>query len=157
MEIREGELDRDDVHALLRAHVDAMHGLSPAGSVHALDLAALRGPELTFWTLREGDALLGCAALKSLGGELGEVKSMRTAPCHLRRGVAARLLAHVIDEAARRGYVRLSLETGTAPAFAPAHRLYARAGFVDCAPFADYRDDPHSRFMTLALAAGPRA
>jgi putative acetyltransferase len=133
-----------------------MHGLSPADSVHALDAAGLRAPDVTFWTLREHDELLGCAALKALGARLGEVKSMRTASRHLRRGVAARLLAHVVDEARRRGYTRLSLETGTAAAFQPAHRLYERAGFVDCAPFADYRDDPHSRFMTLTLARHSR-
>jgi putative acetyltransferase len=153
MDIRDGELHRDDVRALLRAHLASMHGLSPADSVHALDDAALRAPDVSFWTLREGDELLGCAALKSLGAGLGEVKSMRTATPHLRRGVAARLLTHVVDTARRRGYTRLSLETGTAEAFAPAHRLYERAGFVDCAPFAAYRDDPHSRFMTLMLAA----
>ena len=128
-----------------------MHANSPEQSVHALDVGRLRDPGISFWTLWQGDDLLGCGALKALPGDEGEIKSMRTQPHALRRGVAAALLEHIITEARARGYRRLSLETGTAPAFEPAHRLYERYGFVDCAPFGDYVEDPFSRFMTLAL------
>lgn len=129
-------------------------GLSPAGSVHTLAPARLRGADITVFSAWDGEAVLGCAALRELGPHHGEVKSMRTAAAHRRTGVASALLRHVLDEARRRGYGRVSLETGTAAAFAPAHRLYERFGFRTCAPFGEYRPDPHSRCMTQALA-GP--
>ncbi len=150
--VRAGGLDDPRVVALLQLHLDDMARHSPAASVHALDLDALRAPSMRFWTAWRGDTLLGCGGLKDLGDGHGEIKSMRTAPAHVRTGVAAALLDTVVDAARASGWRRLSLETGTAAVFAPAHRLYARAGFVDCAPFGIYRDDPHSRFMTRALA-----
>lgn len=154
MDIREGHLDSPAVIALLHEHLDALARLTPSESMHALDIGRLRQPDVTFWAAWEGAAVLGCAALRHLGPSQGELKSMRTARAHLRRGVAAALLAHAIAEARRRGYARLSLETGSSPAFAPAHRLYARAGFRPCGPFGPYVEDPHSRFMALDLA-GP--
>ncbi|MDH5835006.1 GNAT family N-acetyltransferase [Luteimonas kalidii] len=140
------------IAALLQAHLDEMHRISPPESVHALDLARLRAPDITFWSAWEGDALLGCAALRELDSTHGEVKSMRTEPAARRRGVAAALLTQVMDEASRRGYRRLSLETGTQPKFAPARALYARFGFETCGPFAGYVEDPCSTFMTRALS-----
>jgi putative acetyltransferase len=125
-----------DVAALLQEHLDDMHRHSPPESVHALDLDKLRRPGITFWVVREDDALLGCGALKQLDPRHGEIKSMRTANAHRGRGV---------------GYARLSLETGTPEAFDPARRLYARYGFVECGPFGDYVPDPWSTFMTLEL------
>ena len=152
MEIQEGRLDDPAVADLLRLHLADTAQYSPPESVHALDLAALSVPEISFWTAWDGAVLLGCGALKALGGAEGEIKSMRTAPGHLRRGVAAALLEHIITVARARGYRRLSLETGTDPAFAPAHALYRRFGFADCGAFADYPvGDPFSRFMSLAL------
>ena len=145
-------LDGPQIAALLQAHLDEMHRISPPESVHALDLSRLRAPDITFWSAGEGDALLGCAALRELDAGHGEVKSMRTTPAARRRGVAAALLTQVMDAAARRGYRRLSLETGTQPEFAPARALYARFGFEPCGPFGDYRLDPCSTFMTRALA-----
>ena len=145
-------LDGPQIAALLQAHLDEMHLISPPGSVHALDLARLRAADVTFWSAWDGDVLLGCAALRALDATHGEVKSMRTMPQARRRGVAAALLEQVIAEARRRGYRRLSLETGSQPEFAPARALYARFGFVECGPFADYRPDPCSTFMTRALA-----
>ncbi len=124
---------------------------SPPESIHALALDQLRRPEITFWTAWSGAELLGCAALKQLDAAHGEIKSMRTARAHRRAGVARRLLEHLIGEARRRGYRRLSLETGSMAAFAPAHALYAGFGFVRCAPFADYVEDPNSVFMTREL------
>lgn len=151
MRIAEDDLTSPEVATLLREHLDDMVRHSPPGSVHALDLDGLRGPAITFWTARDEIGLLGCAALKELDPSHGEIKSMRTAKAFVRRGVARALLAHLIEEARRRGYDRLSLETGSGPAFEPAHALYRKFGFEYCGPFADYTDDPFSRFMTLEL------
>lgn len=149
--IRLDDLSGEAVHALLREHLAGVALHSPPESIHALGRDALRQPGITFWTLWDGDALLACGALKELDPAHGEVKSMRTAAAHLRKGAARAMLDHLVAEARRRGYRRLSLETGTADAFVPAHRLYAAAGFVPCGPFAGYVDDPYSCFMTLAL------
>jgi putative acetyltransferase len=151
MQIREGGLDHPAVLALLREHLADMALHSPPESVHALDLEGLRQPGLDFWTAWDGERLLGCGALKELDPGHGELKSMRTADAHRGAGVGAAMLRYLMDEGARRGYTRLSLETGAMPAFAPAHRLYARHGFRDCPPFGDYVDDPYSVFMTRAL------
>ena len=128
-----------------------MQLLSPPESVHALDLTKLRQPDITFWCAWQGTELLGCGALKELSPGHGEIKSMRTAIVHLRKGVAAKMLKHIIEEAHRRKYRQLSLETGTAQAFAPAHKLYTGLGFQTCGPFGSYVEDPHSVFMTKAL------
>ena len=151
MDLRLDDLRHPDVIALLQEHLDWMHRTSPPESVHALDLDALRQPDIAFWTLWDGEALAGCGALRALDATHGEVKSMRTAQTHLRRGVAATMLDHILAEARRRGYARISLETGSMDYFAPAHALYARAGFRPCAPFGDYVEDPNSVFMTRAL------
>ncbi|MGV9613864.1 GNAT family N-acetyltransferase [Nocardia xishanensis] len=140
-----------DIIDLLATHLAEMHANSPAGSMHALDLTELRQPGITFWSARENDELLGCGALKQLDATHGEIKSMRTAAGHTGRGVAAALLRHIVGEARARGYRRLSLETGAAPYYLPAQRLYARHGFQVCPPFGEYTDDPHSVFMTSAL------
>jgi putative acetyltransferase len=153
MLIRPDDLTHPQVLALLDEHLANMYALSPPESVHALDVTRLRAPGITFWTAWDegGQRLLGCGALKQLSPEHGEVKSMRTPLALRRRGAGRALLAHIVDEARRRGYRRLSLETGAQPAFEPAQQLYARFGFVRCGPFADYTDDPNSVFMTLAL------
>lgn len=151
MHIELDDLTRPQVHALLEEHLTNMRELSPPESVHALDLGRLRTPDITFWTVWEGGVLLGCGALKELSAEHGEVKSMRTPRALRGRGAARALLAHIIATARARGYRRLSLETGAQAAFQPAQALYASAGFERCGPFADYRDDPNSVFMTLAL------
>ncbi len=152
MRIQLDDLRGADIAALLQAHLDEMFLHSPPESVHALDLEALRRPEITFWAVRDdGGRLMGCGALKQLDAAHGEIKSMRTATAHLRKGVAATLLRHVLQTARERGYRRLSLETGAPEAFVPARELYARFGFVECGPFADYAEDPYSVFMTLAL------
>ena len=152
MEIRVDDLSGPEIHELLREHLRNMHLHSPPESVHALDLEGLRRPEITFWTVWEEGELLGCGALKELDAQHAEFKSMRTSAAHLRRGVAAHLLRYILEEAARRGYTRLSLETGSMEAFDPARQLYARFGFVYCGPFADYVEDPYSVFMTKELA-----
>jgi putative acetyltransferase len=151
MEIRLGGLERPEVHQLLREHLRNLAQHSPPESMHALDLESLRAPEITFWSVWGDDGLMGCGALKQLDARHGEIKSMRAAARCLRQGVAARLLSHILEEARRRGYQRLSLETGSMAAFAPAHRLYAACGFRECPPFADYRPDRNSVFMTMEL------
>ena len=157
MKITVDDLSGPDVAAFLQAHLDQMHELSPAESVHALDLAALRAPNVTFWSAYEDDALVGCGALKVLDARHGEIKSMRTDPAQRGRGIAGQLLRHIIAEARARGLLRLSLETGSEEFFAPARRLYARHGFQPCPPFADYTDDPLSSYFTLDLTGEPAA
>ncbi|MEM6716690.1 MAG: GNAT family N-acetyltransferase [Cyanobacteria bacterium P01_C01_bin.147] len=151
MEIREDDLTGHEIAALLQAHLDHMHDITPPESVHALDLAALRSPSITFWSVWDGSELVGCGALKALNSTSGEIKSMRTAEAHRRRGIGAKMLEHILAEAKRRGYCTLYLETGAMEAFAPARRLYARYGFEDCGPFADYTHDPNSAFMIKAI------
>ncbi|MDG2537089.1 GNAT family N-acetyltransferase [Dyella jiangningensis] len=150
-EIRLDDLRGPEIAALLQEHLDDMKLHSPPESIHALDLEKLRRPEITFWSLWQDGELLGCGAIKQLDATHGEIKSMRTSNRHRRKGVAARMLQHILDEAKRRGYQRLSLETGSPAAFVPARELYARFGFRYCGPFADYVDDPYSVFMTREL------
>ena len=142
---------REPVTRLLREHLDDMALHSPPESVHALDVDALCIPTITFWTATAGGELLGCGALSQLDARHGEVKSMRTATAHRRKGVAAALLEHIVAQAQRRAYSHLSLETGSMDAFAPARALYERFGFVYCGPFADYVLDPNSVFMRREL------
>ncbi len=151
LEIRRDDVSDPVVVSLLRAHLAEAARHSPPESVHALSPAGLRSPQVTFWTAWKGTALAGCGALKELDSAHGELKSMRTAPEHLRQGVARRILEHLVAEARQRGYRRLSLETGSMAAFAPARALYERFGFTYCEPFADYVEDPYSVCMTLTL------
>lgn len=153
MNIRIDDLHGAEVQALLQEHLDSMKLYSPPESIHALDIEALRKPEITFWTIWENGDLLGCGALKELDSQHGEIKSMRTSAQHRRQGIATTLLNHILEEARRRGYKRLSLETGSHEAFAPARSLYAAFGFKICEPFADYTLDPYSVFMTMQLEA----
>lgn len=140
-----------EMAALIELHLADVGADTAAEYRFALDLEALRAPDISLWGLWQGPTLIGCAALKDLGNGEGEVKSMRTHPDHLRKGTAARLLSHLIGDATARGWSRLNLETGTSALFVPAHALYHRFGFVDCGPYADYTESPHNRFMTLAL------
>jgi putative acetyltransferase len=151
MEIRVDDLRGREVIQLLHTHLQSMAEQSPPESVHALDLEGLRQPEVTFWSVWQASELMGCGALKELDPRHGEIKSMRTVSSHLRKGVASHLICHMLDEARRRSYARLSLETGSTEGFAPARRLYARFGFESCAPFAAYVEDPFSVFMTREL------
>ena len=145
------DLEGPEVAALLAEHVAHMRAISPLESNHALDLDALRRPEVRFWTVWEDGTLVGCGALREIDPTHGEIKSMRTAAGSEGRGIGGRLVEHLLAEARRRGYRRVSLETGATDDFAPARRLYARYGFVGCPPFADYPEDPFSVHMTLVL------
>ena len=152
MQIRTDDLNGKAIQALLQEHLDSMHLHSPPESVHALDLTALRQPEITFWSAWEGDDLVGCGALKQLSSDHGELKSMRTATPHLRKGVARTMLLHIGSAARAKGLRRISLETGPHAPFFAAQKLYESEGFVECGPFANYALDPYSLFMTKALA-----
>lgn len=150
-EIREDDLGGAATRALLALHLADMHANSPPGSVFALDLSGLRRPDVAVWTAWHGSAIAGIAALRQLGDGGGEVKSMRTHPDYVRRGVAARLLEHIIAVARARGYRRLSLETGSGPAFAPALALYRTRGFVEGEVFGQYERSAFNQFLHLAL------
>jgi putative acetyltransferase len=151
MEIRVDDPRGAEIASLLREHLRSVAVHSPPESIHALDIDALCSPQITFWAAWEERELVGCGALLELDRRHGEIKSMRTAAAHLRKGVASKILKHIIEEAKRRSYTRLSLETGSMEAFAPARALYTSFGFVFCEPFADYVPDPYSVFMTRAL------
>jgi putative acetyltransferase len=151
MDIRVDDLNGPEIIQLLQEHLHSMTLHSPPESIHALDIEKLRKPDITFWAVWQDSRLMGCGALKELDAAHGEIKSMRTASAHLRKGVATAMLTHILEEARRRSYRRLSLETGSVEAFAPARSLYARFGFKPCAPFAEYVEDPYSVFMTIEL------
>jgi len=151
LDIRLDDLQGPEIARLLRTHLQSVALHSPPESVHALDIAALRKPDVTFWSAWQGRELMGCGAVRELDPGHGEIKSMRTVSAHLRKGVAAALVRHMLDEARHRSYRRLSLETGSTEAFAPARGLYARFGFKPCPPFANYVEDPYSVFMTMEL------
>ena len=147
----EGELDRDDVRALLAQHFAEMRAGSPPSACHVLPVDGLRDPAIRFFTLREGGVLLGCGALKRIGVDHGEVKSMRTADAARGRGVGRAVLRHLVATARAMGMTRLSLETGSTEPFSAAVRLYEREGFARCGPFGDYADTSFTRFFTRAI------
>jgi putative acetyltransferase len=152
-EVRKDDLSGDATLRLLAVHLSGMHANSPPDSVYALDLSGLKAPVVTVWSVWEGAEVVGIGALKELGNGSGEVKSMRTHPNHLRRGVAALLLNHIATEAKARGLIRLSLETGSGPAFEPALALYRKHGFVDGEAFSDYQSSAFNQFLHLQLSA----
>jgi putative acetyltransferase len=145
------DLSGPRIAAFLEEHIQEMRSITPLESKHALDLDGLRRPEITFWSVVDGDSLVGCGAIKRLDAGHAEVKSMRIASTRRRGGIASLLLEHIIAEAKRMGFTRLSLETGSAGFFLPARKLYEKFGFTYCEPFADYRPSPHNVFMTRAL------
>ena len=151
MEIKLDDLTGMEVAELINSHLISMTEHSPPESIHALNLESLKKPEITFWGIWEEEELVGCGALKELDVNHGEIKSMKTSPNHLRRGVAKRMLEHIINIAKERNYKKLSLETGSMDAFKPAQKLYESFGFQYCQPFADYKEDPNSVFMTKEL------
>lgn len=150
-QFHEGDLDRPDVQALLADHFEQMRGASPPSACHVLPLDSLRDRSIRFWSLRDDGTLLAVGALKEIDPEHGEVKSMRAAPEALGKGAGKAMLDHIVAQAQRRGYRRLSLETGSTAAFLAALKLYERNGFVACGPFGSYEDTPFTRFMTRQI------
>jgi putative acetyltransferase len=152
VEILVDDLTGQAIADFLEEHVQEMRSITPLESKHALDLDGLRKPEITFWSVMDGDVLVGCGAIKRLDPDHAELKSMRTKPARKRSGIASLLLEHILAEARRMGFTRISLETGSAEFFEPARSLYRKFGFSDCEPFADYKPDPNSAFMTRLLS-----
>lgn len=152
MEIRQDDPQASHVADLLAHHLQELRGVM-AEHAFALDAAGLSAPNVTFWTAWQDETLVGFCALKALDNSHGEVKSMRAAPAARGTGVGRNMLQYIIAEARKRGYSRLSLETGTAQLHAPAVALYHSAGFESCDAFADYRPSPHNQFLTLVLSA----
>ena len=151
MDIKVDDLSNGEVIILLEQHLADMYATSPAESVHALNVDALKAPEITFFSGWDNGELMGCVAIKALDGRHVELKSMRTATASRRLGVASQLLTHVIEAVSKKGYQQISLETGSQAFFQPARHLYEKFGFTYCEPFADYTLDPHSRFMSYTL------
>lgn len=151
MDIRLDPLDGPEIATFLEQHLEDMRAVSPPESKHALDLEGLRAAEVSFWSVFDGSTLVGCGALKALDPRHAELKSMRVAVARRGQGVGAMLLGHLLQQARARGFRRVSLETGSMPFFAPARRLYERHGFVCCAPFGEYREDPNSVYMSRLL------
>ena len=151
MKIIIDDLNSPAIIQLLTEHLQDMHATSPPESVHALDIDALKAPDVTFWSAWEGDELLGCGALKELSSTTGEIKSMRTASAHHRKGVASNLVNTIIEKSLERGYKQIYLETGSMAEFEAARLLYTRFDFNLCQPFADYKEDPNSVFMMREL------
>ncbi|WP_043637487.1 GNAT family N-acetyltransferase [Nonomuraea candida] len=151
MNIVVDDLSGPEIAAFLNEHVEEMKSITPPESVHALDLGKLRTSDVTFWSATDGGSVVACGAIKRLDPAHAELKSMRTASHRKRSGLASLMLEHILTEARRMGFTRLSLETGSTEFFLPARRLYEKFGFEYCEPFADYRPDPHSVFMTRSL------
>jgi putative acetyltransferase len=145
------DLTNPEVIKFLHDHLEHMIRVTPPGCVHALDVEALKRPEITFWTVWKQGTLICCGALKELDPRHAELKSMRTAPAQLGKGIASYLLEFILAEAKKRGYQRLSLETGSYEAFKPARNLYTKFGFNYCEPFSGYTKNPNSVFMTISL------
>ncbi|WP_073157950.1 GNAT family N-acetyltransferase [Seinonella peptonophila] len=145
------DLTGAEIIALIGEHLQNMSLLSPLESMHALNLEGLKKPGVTIWSAWKEDELVGCGTLKELDNQHGEIKSMRTALAHRRKGVSRRILQHIIEETKQRGYKRISLEMGSMDAFQPARRLYESFGFQYYKPFSDYIEDPNSVFMTKKI------
>jgi putative acetyltransferase len=151
MEIIVDDLNGPEIAAFLEEHIQDMRAITPLESKHALDLDALRKPEITFWSVHDEDRVVGSGAIKLLGDGHAEIKSMRTAPDRRGSGIASLVLEHIFTEAKALGVSRLSLETGSTSPFEPARQLYQKFGFEFCGPFADYKLDPNSVFMTKVI------
>jgi putative acetyltransferase len=149
--VRVDDLKSAEVHALIAEHLHGMHSNTPPEHVNALALESLMRPEITFWTVWDGNSLCGCGALKELSSEAGEIKSMRTRAAHLRKGVGQTVLNEILNVAQRRAYRTLFLETGTGPAFEAAHALYEKNGFSWCGPFGDYLATDFNVFMSREM------
>jgi len=151
--VRPDDLSSPQVQALVTEHLAGMHGNTPAGHVHALAIDGLRAPDITFWSAWLDGQLCGCGAMKALSTTAGEIKSMRTRPAYLRRGVGQAVLDEIVRTARKRTYTHLYLETGTGEPFAAAHALYLRNGFVWAGPFGDYAATEFNVFMVKALSS----
>ncbi len=151
MTIEIANFDDPSLLDLLRHHLACMHANTPPEAVHALDLSGLKASDMTLYVLKRNGTVVGMGGLKELDPAWGEIKSMRTHPDHLRQGIAAAILQTLIGEARRRGYRRLSLETGVSDEFDPALSLYRRHGFRNGGQFAEYTPNAYCQFLHMDL------
>ena len=147
----EGNFDNPDVNALLKKHFEELRSVSPAGSTHVLDIEGLNVPSIKFWSLWENDKLMGCGALKFLEKGHGEFKSIRIHNNFRNRGNGVKVINHLINEAKKLQIKRLSIETGSGKFFIPARKLFDKCGFKPCPPFAHYKEDINSLYLTKLL------
>ena len=147
----EGNFDNLKVNDLLKKHFIELRSVSPEGSAHVLDIDGLKDQSIKFWSLWEGNNLIGCGALKFLEKEHGEFKSIRVADKFRKKGIGERIINHLIEEAKKLKISKLSIETGAGEFFLPARNLFSKFGFKKCPPFAHYKDDPNSCYFTLNL------
>lgn len=151
MEIKKDDLTGSETIALLERHMAEMEATTPPGSCNYLDLDGLRAPQVSFWSIWDGEKLVGCGALKELDPTHGEIKSMHAHSSARGKGVGEMMLNHILKTARARGYKHLSLETGAAKAFLPAQRLYEKYGFTRCPVFGDHKPNPNNICMTKVV------
>ena len=147
----ENNFDDTEVNELLTKHFIELRSVSPEGSTHVLDIPGLKDPSITFWSLWDGEELIGCGALKLLEKEHGEFKSIRVADKYRKSGMGEKIISHLIDQAKQIGIKKLSTETGAGNFFAPARKLFNNSGFKPCPPFAHYKEDINSLYFTKHL------
>ena len=147
----EGNFDHPEVNQLLKKHFIELRAASPEGSAHVLDIPGLKVPSIKFWSLWENDQLMGCGALKFLDKDHGEFKSIRIHDNFRGKGNGIKIINHLIDEAKKLDIKRISIETGAGKFFAPARKLFDKCGFKPCPPFAHYKEDINSLYLTKLL------
>jgi putative acetyltransferase len=147
----EGNFDLLEVNLLLKKHFIELRAASPEGSAHVLDIPGLQEPSIKFWSLWEDGQLMGCGALKFLDKKHGEFKSIRIEDNFRGKGNGIRVINHLIDEAKKLMIKKLSIETGAGKFFAPARKLFDNCGFKPCKPFAHYKEDVNSLYLTKLL------
>ena len=147
----EGNFDNSEVNDLLKKHFVELRLVSPAGSTHVLDIDGLKVPSIKFWSLWENNKLIGCGALKFLEKNHGEFKSIRVADQFRKKGIGQRIINHLIEEAKKLKISKLSIETGAGDFFKPARKLFKSSGFETCKPFAHYKEDINSVYLTKTL------
>ena len=147
----EGNFDHSEVNELLSKHFIELRKASPEGSAHVLDIPGLKVPSIKFWSLWEDNKLMGCGALKFLDKEHGEFKSIRIHDNFRNQGQGINVINHLINEAKKLKIKRLSIETGAGDFFIPARKLFKKTGFTECKPFAHYKEDINSVYLTMLI------
>ena len=148
----EGNFDNSEVLELLNKHFIELRSVSPEGSAHVLDIEGLKDQNIKFWSLWENNLLMGCGALKFLNKEHGEFKSIRLVDKFRKKDNGIKILKHLIFEAKKLNIKKISVETGTGDFFIPARKLFNRCGFKPCKPFAHYKEDPNSCYMSMLIS-----
>ena len=147
----EGNFDNTEVNNLLKKHFIELRSVSPAGSTHVLNIDGLKDPSIKFWSLWDNNHLIGCGALKFIGQNHGEFKSIRVSDDFRNKGIGNKIISHLIIQAKKLGIKKLSIETGSGNFFLPARKLFEHFKFTECKPFAHYKEDPNSCYYTLDL------